>query len=112
MAQLTFGQSIGAEPMPSQAALRTISQETRSHLWAAIYKWFTKRISDSGGYGPSYFERDASDVFFRWWVIHKHKMADERPRDPSRCIELLKAEASGSYVDVYNLAQFLLDDPD
>ena len=107
MTELTFAQQHGFAPLPSQSASGTISQQTKSIVWAIIADWIEpgpnrNRLSD-----------DASGTMYRWWVFHKERMVDEAPGDHqvSRWKDVLKSEIQSSFPSPYNLVQFLIRDP-
>lgn len=106
---LTFGQSIGVEPMPSQAAIGEITQETRALIWGAVRGWLKESYSANTGIGVS-----ARGTLTRWWIRHKHRMIDEAPGFYEfRAWERgLKAEVTASFPTPFNLVQFLLNDGD
>jgi hypothetical protein len=105
--KLTFGQEQGLEPLPSQAALGTISQETRAYVWAAIQTWIEAQSGQHSGFSSS-----ARGTATRWWVRYKHRMIDEAPSfsRPSEWRTLFKAEVTGDFPAPFNFVQFLLQD--
>src|SRR5947207_1400575 len=52
--RLTFAQAEGAEPLPSQLALKEISPELRARLWAVVYNSLEKSKEVSRVEGRSY----------------------------------------------------------
>lgn len=105
MAELTFAQTQGLAPLPSQAELGTISKETVARLWNVIHAW--TGYGSSSVYDP--LNRDQEIVLKQWWVNAAHRMIDESPGDVEDWRKVLKAEVQGGFLRAYNLSQFLLD---
>lgn len=100
---LTFGQANGHEPLPAQAQLGAISQETVAALWNVIHEWLSSEMVH-GSMGSR-----GKRVLQTWWVAAKHQMIDAAPYDRARWQQHLKAEICGGLVPAYNLVQFLLE---
>jgi hypothetical protein len=103
MANLTFGQAQGLQPLPAQAQIGTISQETVARLWQVIYSW----VHFEEHYGSL---RDSHQIALeRWWVGVQHQMIDDAPRYCNTWDDVLKSEIQGGFLRAYNLVQGLLD---
>ena len=107
---LTFSQRMGVAPLPSQAEAGTIHERTRAQVWVVILGWLM--ACNPNGLVYNNVRPPTVHTLLRWWVNHKHQMVDEVPNSYAKWKEILKAEVRGSYLDLYDLLQFLLNDID
>ncbi|MBZ9718541.1 hypothetical protein LB519_11830 [Mesorhizobium sp. AD1-1] len=99
--KLTFEEAEGASAVPSQLALKEVSQELRAILWARFYDVI--RVYDGEIVEPW-------DVILRNMHIYKeHKMADDF--DPSwrfQSARLKKLFSEGTYIEIFGFIQYVL----
>src|ERR1700738_5025120 len=101
--RLTFEQGEGAEPLPSQLALKEISPDLRIRLWEKL----GNSISDQ-------------DYHNNWMVIlrRKHIYRDLRPHDEfvqvsrSASTEVKQLIRNGNYLQVFGLLQWMVRPPE
>lgn len=107
MRNLTFGQSIGVEPLPSQLALGEVSQELAASLWAVIYGDMNRTQNDD--YHPSRIGKPWTGIVASWSVYHEHRPIDEISNTFDRNVAHFKSIIfSRDYVKVFNFIQFLI----
>jgi hypothetical protein len=106
--QVTFLQAEGAEPLPSQLALREVSQELAAKIWLVLYGSLnaTKVTMD---YSPNRIGTAWREILSDWFVNHEHGFADEFTSELPAWTVVLKAKiASRRYLDVFEFLQFVL----
>jgi hypothetical protein len=110
--KLTFAQAEGAEPLPRQLALGEVSPELRSRLWHIVHESLAKHTQHHH-YAPSSLGGKWPAVLYRKHVVRDHRMADEFKNSSEDLTRSLKKVFSdGSYVEVFDLLQWLLRQPD
>lgn len=98
---VTFAQAEGAAPLPQQQRLKEVSMETRSELWAIVYR------------GLSFHSRQLvgswNDVLLSWHVTKEFKPIDEYDNHVQIVTAKLKDLLfKGTYIDVFDFLQFAL----
>jgi hypothetical protein len=111
---LTFAQAEGAEPLPQQLALKTVSDQLRSMLWFVVHNSMSKqRRYIQYGSGRSRLDGSWAEVLEREHVLRGHQMADEFRNDFDQLVSNLKRVFEhGDYVDIFDLTQWLLRQPE
>ena len=110
MHDLTFGQSIGVEPLPSQLSLREISRELSSHLFACLY--FDMGIDKEFNGFSEHLRAEWRAIVNTWRISQEHMPADEISTDYDRNVALVKEIIfSRNYVRVFNFIQFVCRSP-
>lgn len=105
---MTFGQSEGVEPLPTQMKLREISPALSSRLWMVIHASLEKATKYSTMGGPPWLDEKWSSIIFDWHTLVEHKYADELSKSVKDSIARVKAlVTSANYVDVFNFVEFL-----
>lgn len=99
--KLTFEQAEGASPLPSQLALREISQELRAVLWSQVHE-------SIGVYHGVVTE--PWEIILRHMHIYKeHKMADEfDSRWAVQSNKIKKIFTDGNYTDIFGFLEYVL----
>lgn len=109
--EITFEQSEGAQPLPSQLALRQLSPELRALMWDVIYSnLIANRVVRYQKYciGGWLFE-----VLKDYWVRRLHKMADEFDDNFSTAVVFAKQiTVNGTYVKAFGFLEFVIRHPD
>lgn len=106
---LTFEQAEGAEPLPSQLATRTISQELRVALWDLVLQSMVQAKHTSSSQGRSHFNTRWQNVLRRKHVERDKRFADQFQNDWHKLKDEVRAIfVKGSYLEVLGLVQWLL----
>lgn len=106
MPDLTFGQSIGVTPMPSQLAPREISTELSAHLFAAFYYDMNLQKENHGW--EDHLRSDWRVIMNTWFIFKMHLPADEVSTTVEDNIRYVKSLLySQDYVKVFDFAQFV-----
>ena len=108
--QLTFEQAEGVAPIPSQLALRELSRQLRSRLWAIIYGLLNEHKGHNDfGYGRSFVGGTFAAILRDYWILHEFNFADEYTNDFSfwerKLGDIFKMS---SYATVLGFLQFVL----
>lgn len=104
--KLTFAQAEGVERVPSQLALKEVSQELRARLWRAVYHSLLK-YSDRGRLHGPWLE-----ALYSRHVEHEHRMADEFDYSFAHHHPQLKSLfEQGSYIVIFDFLQYVLRQP-
>lgn len=111
MSNLSFGQSIGIEPLPAQLALRQVSQELCAILWAIIYSdMFATRDDD---YYPARIGTVWGRIIAAWSVSREYKALDEvSNRLDANVAGIKHIILSRDYIKVFNFIQFVMQQID
>lgn len=110
MSDLTFGQSIGVEPLPSQLALREISQELAAHLFACFY-YDMGVDKEFGGY-DEHLRKEWRAIINAWHITQNYTAADQISTAYESNVALVKSIMfSRHYVRVFNFVQFVCRSP-
>lgn len=105
---ITFLQAEGAQDLPSQLALREVSQELCAKLWSVLYDslYASRRVVD---YGDDLIGSAWQDILSDWFVNHEHGFADEFTKKLAVWVLVLKGKiASRRYLDVFEFLQFAI----
>lgn len=110
---LTFAQAEGAEPLPSQLALREVSTELMAVLWSYVYDSMENSVLDDAGYGMDSYLNDPWRTILRmWWILRLHKNTDEAPNAKGFMRIVKEKLTSGNYIDVFDFLQFVMQRPE
>lgn len=111
---MTFAQAEGAEPLPTQLALRTISAELSAALWAVIHDNLSECIRyPENVYGGSKRLYDPwKAMLTAWWVTHEHQNIDEFPDAASIHYQVKYIVTSKDYIKVFEFIQFVVRRPE
>ena len=107
--RLTFEQAEGAEPMPSQLALREVSPELRARLWAI----FQQELAGARGAFPvssvQSLEGPIVAFLYYWHVACCFRAADELTSSYNYWINELKPIfMEGDYLEIFGFVQRVL----
>lgn len=110
MRDLTFGQSIGVEPLPSQLALREISRELAAQLFACFY--FDMGIDKEFNGFSEHLRKEWRAIINSWQITQEHIPADQISTEYESNVALVKSIIySLQYVRVFNFIQFVCRSP-
>jgi hypothetical protein len=107
---ITFEQAEGADPLPSQLQLKTVSPELRSRMWELIHKYLENATYWAGN---GYQLRDPwAKILYNKHVHRDFKMADEFKNDARVLIPGIKTIfVSGDYIEFFGFMQWLFRHP-
>lgn len=106
MHNLTFGQSVGAEPLPTQLAIGEISQELAANLFAAIY--FDMKIGTESAGFDDHLRKEWRIIMNSWFVYREFRPADEISTALEYNTTYVKnLMFSKNYVRIFNFIQFV-----
>lgn len=106
MSELTFGQSIGVEPLPPQLKLGEISRELSAHLFASFFSAMKKSV-DVSAWGDHLSVRWRL-IMSAWYIGRMHMPVDEISTEVDQNIQYVKSVLySRNYVKVFNFVQFV-----
>lgn len=104
----TFGQNLGAEPLPSQMDHTTVTTELRSYAWAMIRLEMTcvSRVN------PDQLYAHWRNAFIEWFIRRDFNAADEFPKRYIDQHNYIKAIIwKSDYIRFFNFFQFLIEQP-
>lgn len=105
---LTFEQAEGLEPLPSQLALKQLSDELRAHLWQFIWNGL-ERDRHNSDYGSDTIEGIWRRILEHMHVFKFHRMIDEfDPHYDKRISEIKSIIQYGTYSDVFGWLQAVM----
>ncbi|KEZ20089.1 hypothetical protein CP98_01294 [Sphingobium yanoikuyae] len=106
MPDLTFGQSIGVEPLPSQLALREISKELAAQLFACFY--FDMGIEKEFSGFEEHLRKEWRVIMNSWYIGYEHMPADQLSTEFDNNVAFVKNIIfSRNYVKIFNFIQFV-----
>lgn len=109
--KLTFAQAEGLEPLPTQLALRQISQQFRAALWWDL-KGIFEQHRERSSYGHEYLERPWAIILQDAHVYHHHHLLEEFPEDYHDVVRRAQnLIAQGSWSDVLGWLEYVLKHP-
>lgn len=104
----SFEQAEGAEPIPSQLALKEVSQEMRAHLWRVFHDSIEQEFSRSGATSNNRWITIMRD----WHVERSHGMVDEFDQHGGSIKGTIKGIISeGNYVDILGFSEWVIRHP-
>ncbi|NIJ07607.1 hypothetical protein FHS31_001203 [Sphingomonas vulcanisoli] len=109
---LSFAQVEGDEPLPSQLALRQLSQEVRAKLWALIWEPL-KQMQRNSQVSDDYARLSDpwQSIFMRWHINVLHKFPDDFDiKIASHIKAKRRLFETGSYSEVLTFVEFLVRD--
>jgi hypothetical protein len=102
--RLTFEQAEGAEPLPAQLQLRTLSPQLRSALWALVFEI----INRGAGRNP-YVSEPWGRILKADHVFRLHRPVDEfSPYHKDVCDGLKPMFMTADYIQVFGFLQFVI----
>jgi hypothetical protein len=108
--RLTFAQAEGASPVPSQLALKEISEPLRARLWRMVYSQLVDSFLEQGAYFGDVLLADPwKSVMLDWFTDREHGYADEFNNKADKQIAKAKRIITeGGYVAVFDFLQFVM----
>ncbi len=93
---LTFAEREGQKPLPGQLALRELSQETRSRVWAVLHDDFHSNI-----FVDRTVQRRRNRVWHsivsKSWIENDFAFVDQIPLEPRQLLEYCKEKIKADY---------------
>ncbi len=107
--RLSFEQAEGAEPLPSQLALKQLSKQLRASLWHVVYKSFEQSSVYPTTGGPCYFREPWSNILYAMHVFRDGGMADDFDNDFAGLVGKTRLIfEKGDYLAVFGWLQWVL----
>jgi hypothetical protein len=106
---VSFEQTEGAAPLPTQLKLKEISQKLRARLWNVIYTHFDQATEYSSMGGEPYFRGPWKGILEYMHVDRDHAMADEFENDARQLtLKVKQIFEKGDYVAIFGWLQYVL----
>jgi AbiJ N-terminal domain 4 len=105
--KLTFAQAEGLEPLPTQLALREISQQFRAALWAEL-NWIFGRHQGFTTYGDEILESPWSIILEDAHVYHHHRLDDFPKKYGAVVAHVRDIVERGSWSDLLGWLEYVL----
>jgi hypothetical protein len=106
---LSFSQAEGAEPLPAQLQLRTLSSELTALLWRLVHSELSSATKNSHMGGGSWIEDPWKSILFDFYTFHCHKLADEFKNESNSLNRWIKGiVTSKDYIEVFEFLQYVI----
>lgn len=110
--KLTFEQTEGVSPLPTQLATKEVSEEVRTILWQVIHGELENAIVHSTMGGSAWLASPWNFILRDCHVFHEHLLVDEYNNSANFQVRKLKNIISLSeYYCVLGFVQFVLRHP-